>query len=84
MDFVSSGVWALKFSTDEPWRGGAQILKERETKVTGKREEESERGERRKKRKIKKKKKKWPLGIKKIKFSLTFMLQWAIIDNSSL
>ena len=40
-------------------------MKERETKVMGKREEESERGERRKKRKIKNKRKgKVTIGIK--------------------
>ena len=27
MDFVSNGVWDLKFPTDEPWRGGAQTMK---------------------------------------------------------
>ena len=58
VDFVSSGVWAFKFPIDKPWRGGAQTMKQRETKATGKREEESGRGERRKKRKIRKKEKK--------------------------
>ena len=66
VDFVSSGIWALKFPTDEPWRGGAQIMKQREIEATGKREEESERGERRKKKEEKnKKEKKRPLRIKK-------------------
>ena len=44
-------------------------MKYRETKATGKREEESERGERRKKRKSDR----WEL--KKKNFGLTFMLQ---------
>ena len=27
VDFVPNGVWALKFPTDKPWRGGAQTVK---------------------------------------------------------
>ena len=27
VDFMSNGVWVLKFPIDEPWRGGAQTVK---------------------------------------------------------
>ena len=71
---VMSGLWSSKLMNLggeelKPWNREKQKLRERE--------EESERRERRKKRKS-------DCWNKIKKIGLTFMLQWAVIDNSSL